>query len=370
MKRTKAVFISSPALWEHGHGATHPLKPERLKRTHDLLAAYHAFDPPNSHLIPPPLASDEELCLFHAAEYVDAVRRLSQGDTSVPAWKYNFGPGDNPIWAGMYETERVKVGAALLAAEMIHTGQVDAAFSYSGGLHHAGPALASGFCVFNDAAVAIHWLLQQGWRVAYIDVDGHHGDGVQDAFYDTDRVLTISLHESGRHLFPGTGFVHEIGNGAGEGYSVNVPLPPYTDDETYLWAFHEVVPPLVERFAPDIVVSQLGIDTHHRDPLTHLALTTHGYVALVETIKELAPRWLALGGGGYDISVVPRGWTLAYGLMSEQTFDDVLPAAYRERYGGERLHDPANSGAVVGGRSAIRREVEETVASLKSLLEL
>ena len=361
---TRAAFISAPALWERGHGPTHPLKPERLKRTHELLTAYGAFDAPNSRLVPPRPATDEELCLFHTPEYVEAVRRLSQGDPSVPAWRYNFGPGDNPVWAGMYETEGLKVGSALLAAEMVYAGEVDVAFSYSGGLHHAGPARASGFCTFNDAAVAIHWLLRQGLRVAYVDIDAHHGDGVQDAFYDTDQVLTISLHESGRYLFPGTGFVHEIGTGAGKGYSVNVPLPPYTDDEIYLWAFHEVVPPLIQRFVPDIVVTQLGVDTHYRDPLTHLALTTHGYIAVVETIKELAPRWVALGGGGYDISVVPRAWTLAYGVMSEQQFDNELPAAYRERYGGERLHDPVDLRVEASNRAAIRREVEEVVGEI------
>ncbi|MFQ5596020.1 MAG: acetoin utilization protein AcuC [Anaerolineae bacterium] len=365
---TQAVFISAPALWERGHGPIHPLKPERLERTHDLLMTSHAFDLANSRLIPPRPATDEELYLFHTPEYVEVVRRLSQGDIGVPAWKYGFGPGDNPVWARMYETESLKVGSALLAAELVHGGKVDVAFSFGGGLHHAGPAMASGFCVFNDAAVAIHWLLRQGRRVVYIDIDGHHGDGVQNAFYDTNRVLTISLHESGRHLFPGTGFVHEIGAGAGEGYSVNVPLPPYTDDETYLWAFHEVVPSLVERFAPDIVVSQLGIDTHYRDPLTHLALTTHGYVAVVETIKKLAPRWLALGGGGYDISVVPRAWTLAYGVMSEQAFGDELPASYREKYGGERLHDSVETATVASDWAAVRRRIEETVAALKSLL--
>ena len=365
----KSVFVSSPDLWERGHGPSHPLKPERLERTHTLLTAYNAFDSPNSRLIPPRPATREELCLFHIPEYVDVVRRLSQGDASVPASRYNFGPGDNPVWEGMFAIERLKVGSALVAAEMVHTGGVDVAFSYSGGLHHADPARASGFCTFNDAAVAIHWLLKHNLRVAYIDIDGHHGDGVQRAFYGTDQVLTISLHESGRHLYPGTGFVREIGTGAGEGYSANVPLPPYIDNEIYIWAFQEVVPPLIERFNPDVVVSQLGIDTHYRDPLTHLNLNTHGYIVLVEKIKELAERWLALGGGGYDVSVVPRGWTLAYGVMSEQTFDHVLPAAYREKYGGERLHDPLDAGTGAGGET-IRRQVEETVASLKSLLNL
>ncbi|MBS1252749.1 MAG: Acetoin utilization protein AcuC [Anaerolineales bacterium] len=365
----EAVFISAPDLWRRGHGPAHPLKPERLERTHALLTAYGAFTPPNSRLVAPRPATDEELCLFHTPEYVDAVRRLSQGDSSLPGGKYNFGPGDNPVWKGMCEIGRLKAGSALVAAEVVHAGEADVAFSYSGGLHHADPARASGFCTFNDGAVAIHWLLEQDLRVAYVDIDGHHGDGVQKAFYDTDQVLTISLHESGRHLFPGTGFVHEIGAGAGEGYSANVPLPPHTDDESYLWAFHEVVPPLIERFQPNVVVSQLGIDTHYRDPLTHLALTTHGYVALIEAIRDLAPRWVALGGGGYDINVVPRGWALAYGVMSEQTFDDELPAAFREKYGGEWLHDPPGAGAVIGDPASIRQQVEESVASLKLLLE-
>jgi acetoin utilization protein AcuC len=365
----QAVFISSPDLWQRGHGPNHPLKPERLERTHNLLVAYAAFAGDHTRLFAPRAATVDELALFHTPDYIDIVRRLSAGDVDVPAAHYNFGPGDNPVWRGMYEVERLKVGSALVAAEILVAGDADVAFSYSGGLHHAAPARASGFCTFNDAAVAIHWLLNRGCRVAYVDIDGHHGDGVQDAFYDTDQVLTISLHESGRHLFPGTGFVGETGVGAGEGYSVNIPLPPYTDGETYLWAFDAVVPCLVERFAPDIVVSQLGIDTHYRDPLTHLALTTHAYVGLVERIRDLAPVWLALGGGGYDIDVVPRGWTLAYGIMSGQVFGDALPAAYRSRYGGDRLRDQL-APTLAGNRAAIRREVEETVAALGARLNL
>lgn len=368
MKQT--IFISSPELWQYGHGPNHPLKPERLERTHRLLEACGAFATPDTRLVPPQLATDDELALFHTPEYIDVVRRLSAGDVDVPTAQYNFGPGDNPVWRGMNDVERLKVGSAIVGAEMLLAGNADVAFSYSGGLHHAAPARASGFCTFNDAAVAIHWLLRQGRRVAYIDIDGHHGDGVQDAFYHTDQVLTISLHESGRHLFPGTGFVGETGVGAGEGYSANIPLPPYTEGETYLWAFDAVVPPLVERFVPDIVVSQLGIDTHYRDPLTHLRLTTHDYVRLVERIRDLAPVWLALGGGGYDISVVPRGWTLAYGVMSDQAFDDELPSAYREQYGGARLRDRPDETSRVGNQAANRQEVEQTVAALKSRLSL
>lgn len=341
-RSASVVFLSSPELWQRGHGPNHPLKPERLQRTHELLVEYGAFEAGRVRLVPPRPATEVELALFHTQEYVDAVRGLSEGDTSLPAGRYGFGPGDNPVFAGMYDSAGLKVGSALLAAELLLAGECQVAFSYSGGLHHGGPGFASGFCVFNDAAVAIHWLLRQGQRVAYVDIDAHHGDGVQNAFYDTDQVLTISLHQDGRTLFPGTGFAHEVGAGQGKGFSVNVPLPPYTDDETYLWAFRQVVPPLLARFKPDILVTQLGVDTHFRDPLAQMVLTTRGHVALFEALRDLAPPWLALGGGGYDISVVPRSWSLALGVMSGQEFADVLPEGYRAAYGGQRLRDDAS----------------------------
>jgi acetoin utilization protein AcuC len=239
----------------------------------------------------------------------------------------------------MYGSESLKAGASLQAARMVASGEVDVAFSYAGGLHHAMAGYASGFCVFNDAAVAIRWLAKQGARVLYVDVDAHHGDGVQAAFYNSDQVMTISLHETGQYLFPGTGFVNEIGEGAGRGYSANVPLLPYTDDAAYLAAFDAVVPPLTEQFDPDVLVTQLGIDTHYQDPLTHLALTTHGYAAAVRAFHEMGLPWVALGGGGYNVRTVARAWTLAYGIMSEQHFPDEIPAPYAERSGDRWLHD-------------------------------
>lgn len=367
-----------------GHGPSHPLKPERLKRTWDLLHAYRAFELEGSQIVTPRLASDEELALFHTPEYIDAVKRLSRGDASVHAWRYHFGPGDNPVFPHMYETEALKTGAGLVAAELVLSGQADVAFSFGGGMHHAGPGFAHGFCVFNDPAVTIAWLVQRRQRIVYIDIDAHHGDGVQDAFYDTDQVMTISLHESGRFLFPGRGFVSETGKGKGEGYAVNIPFPPYTTDEPYVWAFREVVPPLVRRFAPDIIVSQLGADTHFRDPLTHLMLSTAGFVAVVTEIASLgcgasagcgvsaSPRWIAMGGGGYDVTVVPRLWTLAYGIMSGQEFPDPLPAAYVQAYEGGTLRDHPQDVAEITappsfGPQVIWRHVERTVGELKRI---
>ncbi len=358
----QVVFLASPAVWEHGHGPDHPLKPIRLQRTFELLDEYGAFEGDNVRLVAPRRATAAELALFHTPEYIDIVRALSDGDSTIPAHRYGFGPGDNPVFAGMYDSERLKVGSALQAAELLVNGECDIAFSYSGGLHHGGPDFASGFCVFNDAAVAIQWLLDQGLRVAYIDIDVHHGDGVQDAFYDTDRVLTISLHQDGRTLFPGTGFIEETGSESGKGYSVNVPLPPYTDDEMYLRAFNEIVPPLVERFTADIVVTQLGVDTHLKDPLARLALSTRGQEALFQTLHELSPRWLALGGGGYDMDVVPRSWTLAFGVMAGQTFPERLPPRYRQRYGGQWLHD---RDPIRIGSDQVRGVVDMVVTAVK-----
>jgi acetoin utilization protein AcuC len=224
-------------------------------------------------------------------------------------------------------------------------------------------------------AIAIHRLLRAGLRVAYIDIDAHHGDGVQEAFYDADQVLSISLHETGVSLFPGTGFMDELGKGAGYGYSINFPFPPYTDDEPYLEAFRALVPPLVRRFGPDVVVSQLGCDTHWRDPLTHMKLTTHAFEAVVREIKSLAPRWLALGGGGYDLSVVPRAWTLAYGVMIERDFPDEVPFATQHlrqatEYESSRLRDQHSPFIAEETRRHVRQIVASQLDYLRGVLDL
>ncbi|GET39157.1 acetoin utilization protein AcuC [Microseira wollei] len=356
----QAIFLSSPDVWQRGHGENHPLKPERLQRTFELLCEYNAFNAPNVRVVSPRLATDDELALFHTRQYIEVVRSLNNDSNKKEGFRYGFDSADNPIFPDMFASESLKVGSALLGAELLIKQECDVAFSYSGGLHHSLPDRVSGFCVFNDAAVAIHWLLQQGLRVAYVDIDVHHGDGVQAAFYDNDQVLTISLHQV--PLFPGSGYVDEIGVDKGKGYCVNVPLPPRTDDRTYLWAFNQVVPPLVERFKPDIVVTQLGVDTHYKDPLAGMNLTTNGQTNLFAALDKLAPKWLALGGGGYDISVVPRAWTLAFGVMSGQEFPEQLPTNYRAKYGGQWLWDKPLAESTL---PQVRQRVEAVVAEVK-----
>jgi acetoin utilization protein AcuC len=227
---------------------------------------------------------------------------------------------------------------------MVVRGDADIAFNISGGLHHAMAGRASGFCYVNDPVIAIMSLLKKGRRVAYVDIDAHHGDGVQEAFYRTDRVLTMSIHETGKMLFPGTGFEDEIGEDEGKGYCVNIPLPPYSDDELFVYAFSEIVLPLVGKFRPDAVVSQLGVDSFRTDPLAHLDYTTNGFCEVVKQIKEFSPKWVALGGGGYDIANVAKAWTLAWAIMNNTDIPDELPEDFlaahsQEGFGSGKIRD-------------------------------
>jgi acetoin utilization protein AcuC len=320
----------------YDHGPQHPLRPERVLLTWDLIEACGLTTAPLVRVIGCGPAADEELLLVHTPEFLDATRRAGDGEHG-DFRRFGYGPGDNPIFPRMHEAGALVAGATLSAAAAIVDGEVEHAFNPAGGLHHAMPSRASGFCVYDDPAVAIAWLLERGIdRVAYVDVDVHHGDGPQAIFYQDPRVLTISIHESGEYLFPGTGFVGERGAGAAEGTKVNVPLNPSTGDDAWLEAFREVVPPLVRAWRPDVLVTQLGCDTHQTDPLAHLRLTTRAYRETAKMLHELAHdaaggRWLATGGGGYQwASVVPRAWTLYFAEMAEVELPDHLPEGWIE----------------------------------------
>ena len=365
----KAAFVYHDSLSRHVLREDHPLKAVRLRYTYELLEAYHAFDDRASALVEPRPATGDEILSTHDIEYVKAVKSFSRNEKSYDPARFNFGTmGDNPVYEGMYEAAALSTGASLVGAELLDSGQVNAAFNISGGLHHAAASNASGFCVFNDPAVAINYLLGRGSRVVYVDIDAHHGDGVQNAFYDTDRVLTISLHESGSFLFPGTGSVQEMGVGAGTGFSVNLPLYPYTGDETYLWAFREIVLPLVGAFKPDVLVTQLGIDSHYSDPLAHLLLSSHGFGEAVKEFARMDLPWLAMGGGGYDPGAVARCWTLAYGVMLGKEWPDDIPPQYREKYGLDRLRDGEVPVAPDNVRLEARSFAEKSVEMVKRLV--
>jgi acetoin utilization protein AcuC len=330
-------LVYSPELVAYDHGPQHPLRPVRVKLTRELIAAYGLLDRDGVAEVPARVASDEELRLVHTGRYLDAVKRAGAGEPG-DWWQFGFGPGDNPIFPDMHEASARVAGGSLVAAEAVLSGRADHAFNPAGGLHHAMPERASGFCVYDDPAVAIAWMVDNGApRIAYVDVDVHHGDGPQAIFYEDPRVLTISIHESGRYLFPGTGFTDERGGADAVGTAVNVPLPPYTGDEAWLDAFREVVPPLVLAWEPDVLVTQLGCDTHHTDPLAHLALSTRAYREAAGVLHELAHRaaggrWVATGGGGYQWArVVPRAWTIYFAEMAGDDMPDEIPPEWLAR---------------------------------------
>jgi acetoin utilization protein AcuC len=335
----ETAFIYSDRYGQFDYGPGHPFRIERLSLTYELCQAYGLLSLPTTRLYPPSEVREEDILAFHRADYLDVLRAADRGRVPPRAWEYGLDTGDNPIFPGVYAWSLLTTGASLLAMELVDSGRVARAFNMAGGLHHAAAARASGFCYVNDAAVLIKQLVRRGRRVAYVDIDAHHGDGVQFGYYDTDQVLTISLHETGETLFPGTGAVEEIGRGRGIGYAVNVPLHPGTDDEVFLWAFDQIVPPLLAAFRPDVVVTQLGIDTHYTDPLTHLALTTTGFGEAVQRLKPLCRKWIALGGGGYNLENVPRGWCLAWAIMNDREIPDEIPEAFRSVWGprGYRL---------------------------------
>jgi acetoin utilization protein AcuC len=320
------------ALTAYDFGPGHPLAPVRLELTMALARQLGVLELPGVDVAAATPADDALLTLVHHPEYVAAVR----------AERRDLGRGlglpDNPVFAGMHDAAALITGASVAAARAVWSGERAHAVNVSGGLHHAMPGAASGFCVYNDAAVAIADLLDAGAkRIAYVDTDAHHGDGVQHAFYDDRRVLTISLHQSGHTLFPGTGFPGETGAPGAEGYAVNVALPPGTGDAGWLRAFHAVVPELLAAFEPQVVVSQHGCDSHLLDPLTSLALSVDGQRAAQRAVHRLAHeraagRWVALGGGGYALAeVVPRVWThlLAEAAGAPVAPETPTPAAWR-----------------------------------------
>ena len=312
-ERCRSCVVYDESLTDYDFGPHHPMNPVRVDLTMALARELGVLE--HTPAIPAPDATDDDLLTVHREELLEAVRRAG-GDRGGPEPSFGLGTEDNPLFPRMHQAARHVVGASIAAARAVWLGDVDHAANIAGGLHHAMPDRASGFCVYNDVAVAIRWLLAHGAeRVAYVDVDVHHGDGVERVFWDDPRVLTISLHETGQMLFPGTGFAQDVGGPEARGAAANVALPPGTSDAGWLRAFHAIVPPLVRAFEPQVLVTQQGCDSHRDDPLAHLALSLDGqrasYLALHDLAHEVAGgRWVAFGGGGYSVvDVVPRAWT-------------------------------------------------------------
>lgn len=327
-----AAVIWNSALLSYDLGGEHPFNPVRLDLTIRLASELGVLD--GVPLLVPDRAPDDQLLRAHCPEYIEAVKAAPMNG---PDLERGLGTEDNPIFSDMHDAAALVVGSTLLGAQRIAEGATRRAVNIAGGLHHAMHDRAAGFCVYNDCSVAISWLLDHGFeRIAYIDTDVHHGDGVQAAFYDDPRVLTISLHQHPMTLWPGTGYAGETGRGEAEGAAVNIPLPPMTSDASWLRAFEAVVPSLLAKFQPTILVTQCGVDSHREDPLADLGLTVDGHRAIYRRLRDLANqhadgRWLAVGGGGYQlIRVVPRSWThlLATALDRDIAPETPLPSGW------------------------------------------
>ena len=345
------VIPASPLSYDLGEG--HPMDPLRRNLALELIRAYGLADAPNVTVIEAPPAEDSLITAVHAPNYVEAVKALGStpdgaDDPNAVVWGLNRG-GDTPAFQGMHEAAAALCGGSVAAANAVWSGQVARAFHVGGGLHHAMGNRAHGFCIYNDPAVAIRALLDAGAeRVAYIDIDVHHGDGTQWLFYEDPRVLTCSVHESGRYLFPGTGGIGERGVGEALGTAINIPLPPYAGDRPYLRAIEEVIVPAVRAFGPDVIVTQDGADPHHIDPLAHLTVTMPTFPRAYALLHDLADetaggRWVALGGGGYADDIVPRAWTMLFSELAGVPVPDEIPEGWH-----------ADAEARTGGRMSTR----------------
>lgn len=336
----RVALVWDESLAAYDFGGEHPLAPVRVQLAVALMRATGLADLDHVDTIAPGDIDDEVVLRLHRPDFVAAVRRSSADPLAEPSWEYGLGPGDTPAFAGMHEASLGVCAASREAARAVLAGEVAHAFNPAGGLHHAMPDRAAGFCVYNDVAIAIDHLLEHGAeRVAYVDIDVHHGDGVEAMFADDPRVLTISLHESGRWLFPGTGHSDDIGGAAAPGSALNLPFAPATAGQVWLDTFDRAVEPLVRAFAPDALVTQLGCDGHASDPLAHMSLVTDDYAEIMRRLHVLAHeaadgRWVATGGGGYQwVSVVPRAWTLAFAEMTGGSLPVEVPMAWREEAG-------------------------------------
>lgn len=338
-----SLFIYSKDYLNYKFSDDHPFNHIRVQLTQDLLTEINALT--SDEMIAPRMATDREISLIHDPAYVEAVKKASIGELpSTTAANYGLGTEDTPIFPNMHEASALIVGGTLTAVDAVMTGKSTHALNIGGGLHHGFRGKASGFCIYNDSSIAIEYMKQKyNAKVLYVDTDAHHGDGVQWAFYDDPNVCTLSIHETGRYLFPGTGNLNEKGQGKGYGFSFNVPIDAFTEDESFQEVYEASFRKVIEFFKPDVILTQNGADAHYYDPLTHLSVSMETYEFIPKLAHELAHeycngKWIAVGGGGYDVwRVVPRAWSRIWLEMKGLSFSGSLPKNWLERW---QTHSP------------------------------
>lgn len=352
--RSAILFLDE--LSQFDFGMDHPFKPVRASKTIELCERYNLLNSTDNLMLSPGPASRDDLLLFHTPEYLQALEMVDRGHFEPDMLAFGLGTQDNPLLPDLLKWCTGTVGGTLAALRMLGEGY-QRTFHLLGGWHHAWPAQAEGFCYVNDICIAIRRAMEIGIdRIAYVDIDAHHGNGVQGAFYEEDQVLVVSLHETGRTLYPWSGFETEIGEGRGKGFNINVPLEPGTDDEVYEMAFDRVVAPALEAFQPKLIIAQIGADTLISDPLTHLRLTNNSYRSVVRKLANASPLFLALGGGGYDVFRTSRCWTLAWCEISGAEPQD----AYAGLVGGMMFGPEAEMGSLYDRPVLSTGEVKDT----------
>jgi acetoin utilization protein AcuC len=370
MKR-RTAFLYTDDFLSYTLGDKHPLQQRRLQMVDRLLDAYGVFQSDEIKRIAPTMVDEALLAKVHTTDYLNAVQRASSGEFGAWLGKFGLGNGDTPAFLNMWPASKLYAGGTVDAANLVLSKNYDIAFNVAGGLHHAHPWKASGFCVFNDLALGIHTLLEAGLkRVAYIDIDAHHGDGVQVCHWDDPRVLTISLHESGRWLYPGTGFPSETGGPNAPNSAINLPFAPQTNDVIWWDAFEAIVPEALDRFAPEALVLQIGADAHFGDPLAHLNLTSGLWMQAVERLLELGQSVpiIVTGGGGYNIATVARLWTMVTAACAGITLPNAVPEAYAAQYGITTLHDQTKPTISASQLDAAATYATEQVSQLRAEL--
>ncbi len=364
------AFIHSDEIERYHYPPECPFKTERAAMTRTILHSMGLYICDNTCEMAPRPATEKELLLFHEPEYLEALRRISKGDFRADDLYRGIGTSDTPVFADLYPYAELAAGATLVGAELILSGKADFAFNPSGGYHHAFAAAAGGFCYINDVVIACKILEAKGRRVLCLDLDAHHGNGTQAAFYGDPDVFTVSFHESGKTLFPWGGFENEIGENRGFGYNVNVPLPAGTDDDTFVFAFGEIVPPLLNAYKPDVIVLEIGMDILSVDPLTHLSMTNNAIADTLPLLVKCGIPLLAVGGGGYHPEHTARGWALAWTILCGNEPD----AAGTIGMGGMFLGNAEWSAGLWDGRIyatdenkiAVRSQVENTVTAIRA----